>query len=114
MATRRGWVFAPRDGRHLLDAPLPRLGGVAIFLAFSISLLVWLGLSIVFPRLRDGLAPTTLLRIYVPACLIFCLGIYDDLRGAGPYLKVGVQAVAAAMLFAGAMTVLDLPLIVCA
>jgi UDP-GlcNAc:undecaprenyl-phosphate/decaprenyl-phosphate GlcNAc-1-phosphate transferase len=113
MATRRGWVFAPRDGRHVHQAPLPRLGGVAIFIAFSVSLGMWLGLSLIFPRLRliEGLAPDTLLRIYVPACLIFCLGIYDDLRGAGPYLKFSVQAIAAAMLFAGGMRVLDLPLI---
>ncbi|MGO8935520.1 MAG: MraY family glycosyltransferase [Terracidiphilus sp.] len=111
LAARRGWVSLPQDGRHVHQTPLPRLGGVAIFLAFSVSLSVWLGLSLVFPRLLDGLAPTTLLRIYVPACLIFCLGIYDDLHGAGPYLKFGVQAVAAAMLFAGGMRVLDLPLI---
>jgi len=111
MATGRGWVSVPREGRHVHQAPLPRLGGVAIFLAFSVSLSVWLGLSLIFPRLLDGLAPTMLLRIYVPACLIFALGIYDDLRGAGPYLKFAVQAVAAAMLFAGGMRVLDLPLI---
>jgi UDP-GlcNAc:undecaprenyl-phosphate/decaprenyl-phosphate GlcNAc-1-phosphate transferase len=111
LANRRGWVSEPRDGRHVHQNPLPRLGGVAIFLAFSISLTVWLGLSLVFPRLIQGLAPVTLLRIYIPACLIFCLGIYDDLHGAGPYLKFSVQAVAAAMLFAGGMRVLDLPLL---
>ena len=111
MATRRGWVSVPRDGRHVHQAPLPRLGGVAIFLAFSVSLGVWLGLSLIFPRLLDGLAPTTLLRIYVPACLIFCLGIYDDLRGAGPYVKFSVQAIAAAMLLAVGMRVIDLQLI---
>jgi UDP-GlcNAc:undecaprenyl-phosphate GlcNAc-1-phosphate transferase len=111
LATHRGWVSVPRDRRHVHQAPLPRLGGVAIFFAFSVSLLVWLGLSLVFPRLLDGLAPNTLLRIYVPACLIFCLGIYDDLRGAGPYLKFAVQATAAAMLFAGGMRVLNLPVI---
>src|SRR5271163_1795837 len=110
-ATRRGWVSIPQDGRHVHQSPLPRLGGVAIFLAFSLSLSIWLGLSVIFPRLLDGLAPTTLLRIYIPACLIFALGIYDDLRGAGPYLKFAVQAVAAAMLFAGGMRVLDIPLI---
>src|SRR5271154_5425951 len=111
MATRRGWVSVPQDGRHVHQAPLPRLGGVAIFLAFSVTLAVWLGLSLIFPRLVEGLVPNTLLRIYVPACLIFCLGIYDDLRGAGPYLKFAVQAIAAVMLFAGGMRVLDLPLI---
>lgn len=111
VATRRGWVSPPRDGRHVHQAALPRLGGVAIFLAFSVSLSLWLGLSLIFPKLVDGLAPATLLRIYVPACLIFGLGIYDDLRGASPYLKFAVQAIAAAMLFAGGMRVLDLPLI---
>jgi UDP-GlcNAc:undecaprenyl-phosphate GlcNAc-1-phosphate transferase len=84
---------------------------VAIFLAFSVSLGVWLGLSLCFPRLVDRLDPLLLLRIYLPACLIFGLGIYDDLRGAGPYLKFAVQAIAATMLFAGGMRVLDLPLI---
>ena len=111
MATRRRWVSLPQDGRHVHQTPLPRLGGVAIFLAFSISLSMWLGLSRIFPRLVTGLAPAMLFRIYVPACLIFCLGIYDDLRRAGPYLKLAVQAIAAAMLFAGGMRVLNLPLI---
>jgi len=111
LAARRGWVSAPQGRRHVHQSPLPRLGGVAIFLAFSVSVGAWLGLSLVFPRLTVGLAPALLLRIYVPACLIFCLGIYDDLRGAGPYLKFSVQAIAAAMLFAGGMRVLDLPLI---
>ena len=111
MATRRGWVSLPQHGRHIHESPLPRLGGVAIFLAFSVSLIAWLGLSLAFPRLLDGLAPTTLLRIYVPACLIFCLGIYDDLRGAGPYLKFAVQAIAGVMLFASGMRILNLPVI---
>ena len=111
LATRRGWVSVPRDGRQVHQAPLPRLGGVAIFLAFSVSLSLWLGLSLIFPRLVAGLAHTTLLRIYVPACLIFCLGIYDDLRGASPYLKFAVQAIAAAMLFAGGMRVFYLPVL---
>jgi len=111
LAARRGWVFVPRAGRHIHQSPLPRLGGVAIFLAFSVSMSVWLGLSLIFPRLLGGFAPSMLVRIYVPACLIFCLGIYDDLKGVGPYVKFAVQAIAAAMLFAGGMRVLDLPLI---
>jgi UDP-GlcNAc:undecaprenyl-phosphate GlcNAc-1-phosphate transferase len=43
--------------------------------------------------------------------LIFLLGIYDDLRTAGPYLKFFVQAIAGAMLFAGGLRILDLPLL---
>ena len=111
VATRRGWISVPKEGRHIHQTPLPRLGGVAIFLAFSFSLILWLGLAGLYPRLLEGLAPATLLRIYVPACLIFCLGIYDDLHGAGPYLKFSVQVIAATMLFLGGMRILDLPLL---
>jgi UDP-GlcNAc:undecaprenyl-phosphate GlcNAc-1-phosphate transferase len=111
LASRKGWVSLPKDGRQVHETPLPRLGGVAIFLAFSLSLILWLGLASLFPRLLDGLAPATLLRIYVPACLIFCLGIYDDVHGAGPYLKFSVQAIAATMLFLGGMRILDLPVL---
>ena len=110
LAMRGGWVSVPEDARHIHQAPLPRLGGVAIFLAFSISLALWLGLSRIFPSLIKGLAGATLLRIYIPACLIFCLGIYDDLRGAGPYVKFAVQAIAGAMLFVGGMRIFDVPL----
>ena len=111
VATRRGWVSRPQEGRHVHQTPLPRLGGVAIFLAFSLSLALWLALSLVFPRLLDGITPATILRIYVPACLIFCVGIYDDLHGASPYLKFLTQAVAATMLFMGGMRILDLPVL---
>ncbi|MFI5113884.1 MAG: MraY family glycosyltransferase [Terriglobales bacterium] len=111
MATRRGWVSFPRDPRQAHETPLPRLGGVSIFLAFTVSLILWLGLGQLSPRLLAGLAPATLLRIYLPACLIFALGIYDDLRGAGPYLKFAVQALAATWLFLGGMRILDLPLL---
>lgn len=111
LATRRGWVAFPRDERQVHESPLPRLGGVAIFLAFSITLGLWLGLGFFFPRLLEGLSAATLLRIYIPACLIFCLGIYDDVRGASPYAKFAVQAAAAVMLFVGGMRILDLPLL---
>jgi UDP-GlcNAc:undecaprenyl-phosphate GlcNAc-1-phosphate transferase len=111
IATRRGWVCRPQAKRHIHETPLPRLGGAAIFLSFSVTLTLWLALSVMFPRLVAGVIPTTLLRIYLPACLIFAVGIYDDLHGAGPWVKFAVQAVAAAMLFAGGMRVLDLPLI---
>ena len=110
-ATRRGWVYLPQPGRHVHETPLPRLGGVAIFITFSVALGLWLALSLRFPNLSAGIDPGTLLRIYVPACLVFCLGIYDDLHGAGPYVKFAVQVIAAGLLFLGGMRVLNVPLI---
>jgi UDP-GlcNAc:undecaprenyl-phosphate GlcNAc-1-phosphate transferase len=111
VATRKGWISVPQGNRDIHQTPLPRLGGVAIFFAFSLSLILWLLLSLIFPRLLEGFALATLFRIYVPACLIFCVGIYDDIHGASAYLKFAVQGIAAAILFAGGMRVLDLPLL---
>ena len=111
VAMRKGWVSLPQDGRHVHQDALPRLGGVAIFLAFSLSLSLWLALSLVFPRLLEGIAAHTILRIYIPACLIFCVGIYDDLHGVSPYVKFATQAIAATMLFIGGMRILDLPVL---
>ncbi len=110
VAMRKGWVSLPQEGRHVHKSPLPRLGGVAIFLAFSLSLSLWLVLSLLFPHLLSGIVARTLLRIYLPACLIFAVGLYDDLRGISPYMKFATQAIAATMLFAGGMRILDLPL----
>ena len=111
LATRKGWVSFPRDPRHVHETPLPRLGGIPIFLAFSFSLAAWLALTAIYPKLAQGLHPAALSRIYLPACLIFLLGIYDDLRGVGPYVKFAFQAAAATMLFLGGMRIFDLPLL---
>jgi len=56
-----------------------------------------------------GISFRTLLTILLPGCLIFALGIYDDIHSVGPYAKLAVQSAAGAMLFAGGLRILDLP-----
>jgi len=111
VATRRGWVSLPRDGRHVHESPLPRLGGVAIFPGF----LGQLGrVSRALPHISPSGRWTRFRHASPYLCSSvpdFCLGIYDDLHGAGPYLKFAVQAIAAAMLFAGGMRVFYLPVL---
>ena len=110
VATARGWVAAPALERHLHRVPLPRLGGVAIFLSF----LVTIGLAVLVGAFKPGLiswAPQSIVSILLPGSLVFLLGVYDDLRGAGPYLKFAVQALAGGILFAFGLRVLDLPVL---
>src|SRR5580704_6593882 len=98
-ASAHGWVAIPTQERHLHSSPLPRLGGVAIFLSFS-GCMVAAGLwAMRNPHLHSAFSLKTLLTILGPASLVFLLGVYDDIRGAGPYLKFSVQGVAATMLF---------------
>jgi UDP-GlcNAc:undecaprenyl-phosphate GlcNAc-1-phosphate transferase len=86
------------------------MGGVAIYVAFLLTLLC-------VPLLRSDVGRTftdDLMwygAIAAPATLIFWLGVYDDLRGAKPWLKVLVQIVAAAMLhlFGFGISVLAMP-----
>jgi UDP-GlcNAc:undecaprenyl-phosphate GlcNAc-1-phosphate transferase len=110
-AMARGWVAAPQQDRHLHENALPRLGGVAISLSFLISVAVALLASRYF--LLPITTPTvkTLLTILAPATVVFCLGIYDDIRSLGPYTKFAVQVFAAILLFAAGFRILDLPVL---
>ena len=109
LATAHEWLAPPSLERHLHSRPLPRFGGVAIFLSFLLTFVVvccagWHHIASAF-----GLSSRTLLTILLPACLIFGLGVYDDIHPLSPYAKATVQAIACAMLFAGGLRILDLP-----
>jgi UDP-GlcNAc:undecaprenyl-phosphate/decaprenyl-phosphate GlcNAc-1-phosphate transferase len=110
LAMGRGWVAPPIQDRDLHETPLPRLGGVPIFLSFLVAIAVAMLASLRFPALSVGLSPRTLLTILLPGTLIFLLGLYDDIHSLGPYTKFAIQTVAATMLFAGGFRILDLPL----
>src|SRR2546426_3305204 len=111
LANAKGWVTPPAQDRHLHVVPLPRLGGVAIFLSFFLSLGIALLISLTRPGRNVGGSTATLATILGPGLLIFLLGAYDDVRGASPYLKFTVQAIAGALLFAGGLRILDLPVL---
>ena len=111
LAMGRGWVAPPLQDRDLHEIPLPRLGGIAIFLSFLIGIAVALLAGLRFPALAVSTSTRTLLTILVPGTLIFLLGLYDDVYSVGPFTKFAVQGVAAVMLFAGGMRILDLPVL---
>ncbi|MCU1299305.1 MAG: hypothetical protein JWO91_3583 [Acidobacteriaceae bacterium] len=51
------------------------------------------------------------MTILAAGFLVFLLGVYDDICDAGPYLKFSVQAVAATMLYAGNLRIINLPVL---
>jgi UDP-GlcNAc:undecaprenyl-phosphate/decaprenyl-phosphate GlcNAc-1-phosphate transferase len=111
LAVSRGWMAAPLCDRNLHEIPLPRLGGVAIYLAFIISLAIALLANRYFLEVLSAPSLRTLITILVPGTLIFLLGIYDDIHPVGPYTKFAVQAIAATMLFVGGFRILNLPVL---
>lgn len=110
-ATRHGWVAAPTQERHLHSSPLPRLGGAAIFISFCAGIgvaAVWADHN---PFLKAAFSFSTMVTMLVPALLVFLLGVYDDLRGAGPYFKFSVQGAAAVLLYLGGFRIVNIPVV---
>lgn len=63
------------------------------------------------PSLRSPTLFRTMATILPPAALVFLLGVWDDLRGLGPYVKFSVQAVAGCMLYAGGLRIVNIPVL---
>jgi UDP-GlcNAc:undecaprenyl-phosphate GlcNAc-1-phosphate transferase len=110
-ATARGWVASPTQERHLHSTPLPRLGGVAIFISFSLSTGLAFAMARYDPPLHAAISWKTMLTILAPASLVFLLGVYDDIRGVGPYFKFFIQSIAATCLFLGGLRIVNIPVL---
>lgn len=97
---RQGWLDSPKPGRHFHISPVPRLGGIAVFATFTFVTAAALITTKVF-RVGPAISVRIVLAIVLPACLIFSLGLLDDIFSLGPYLKFGVQTIAAVWLYWG-------------
>ncbi|MEO1228219.1 MAG: MraY family glycosyltransferase [Myxococcota bacterium] len=90
LAHRYGWLDQPSEARKIHTVAVPRLGGVAVVLAFFMPLL---GLALWENRVSNLLYSDQrlVLGLVGGALAIVLLGVYDDLRGAGAKLKLTVQ-----------------------
>lgn len=88
----------PTAPRKIHCVPIPRLGGIAIYLAFFLPLLAVFFSDSVAPELFtqhiDMLA-----SVFATSTLVFAIGVYDDVRGATVLQKLFVQSAAAVMIY---------------
>src|SRR5689334_7380076 len=84
MARLLGVVDAP-GGRRVNRSPVPRLGGIALFLGFVIPALAFLDLN------RDARG------LLLGAAVATTVGVVDDFRGLRWWEKLGGQTLAAAV-----------------
>jgi UDP-GlcNAc:undecaprenyl-phosphate GlcNAc-1-phosphate transferase len=89
-AVRLDWLDQP-DQRKVHANPIPLLGGIAMYMAFLISVL--------FTDSRTVLAEGT--TVLIGATLLLVVGIIDDQRGMSPRTKLLAQASAAILLVIG-------------
>ena len=83
LAFRVGAVDVPRDNRRMHHHPIPRMGGLAIFLGFLLSVLIFVPLD------------TPLRGMLLGAVIIVILGIFDDIYALPAMPKFLVQIAAA-------------------
>ena len=94
-AVSKGLKSAPILGKHTHTNPLPRLGGLAICLAFMIVI----GFFPISRLNHTSFSERHFLGILIPVLAIFLMGIYDDLRPMTPRWKLVVEAAAAAFFY---------------
>lgn len=76
LALKTGVVTVPDDGRRMHARNIPRLGGLAIFAASSIAMLIL------------GGGNDKVYVILFGGALIYALGVFDDIKNIKPWVKL--------------------------
>lgn len=98
LAVRRGLLDQARSSRKIHDRPIPRLGGIAIVVAFYAPFVALLGVEsgvgyMFYER------PNTAIGFFAGGLAIALLGVWDDLKGTDATRKFAVQFAVAGLLY---------------
>lgn len=78
-----GAIDVPSEGRRIHDHPIPRMGGLAIFFGFVVSMLLFVSFT---PQV---------LGLLLGALIIAVMGAVDDIVNLRPWIKLSIQIIAA-------------------
>ncbi|HMA02428.1 MAG: MraY family glycosyltransferase [Gemmatimonas sp.] len=93
-AKRWHLLDSPDDTRHLHDRPVPRLGGVAVFIATMLGIVS----ALLFSPARNALTPAWhnfAIALVLGGAVLFGAGLVDDIRRIRPVAKIVAQCIAA-------------------
>ena len=82
-AEKVGAIDVPKDDRRVHNHPIPRMGGLAIFFGFVLSVLVFVDMS------------TPIMGMLIGAVIIAAMGAVDDIVSLNAWVKFGIQILAA-------------------
>ena len=94
LAQKMGAMDVPKDARRMHDHPIPRMGGLAIFLGFLLTVLLFAQLT------------TQVRGMLLGAVIIVVLGIFDDIYSLSAKFKFVVQ-IAAALIAVGTGNIIE-------
>ena len=93
-AYKVGAIDVPKDARRMHKIPTPRLGGLAIFIGFMVSILLFVNIT---AEIRS---------ILLGAVIIVVLGVVDDIMALPAMLKFVIQIIAALIPALNGVTIL--------
>ncbi len=88
LAHRIGAIDVPKDNRRVHKTPIPRLGGLAIYVAFMATYLSLNSMS----GIRE-------VGLVLGSIVIIAAGVVDDLKPISAKMKLGAQILAAVILY---------------
>jgi UDP-GlcNAc:undecaprenyl-phosphate/decaprenyl-phosphate GlcNAc-1-phosphate transferase len=94
LARQKGLVHPPTQPRQVHTSPLPRLGGIVMFVAFVSGIAV----SFTLPVTRFPEEIERILLLVIGAAIIVAVMAYDDLVGIAPVAKLAWQIGAAGVI----------------
>ena len=95
LADKTGAVDKP-DARKVHTKPIPRIGGIGIFLAFTVAIIFITKVSNF-----EGETLRTIIGLIISGSLMFLVGIIDDYKNLPAKVKLLGQIIAAAVLVVG-------------
>lgn len=103
LAVAHGYVDKP-NARKVHSGPMPRIGGVAIFIAFYVTLVL---VAVLFPKQLNSfiILDHQNLLLILGSLVAFGVGLADDFKGLRARRKLGFQIVAAGLAYAGGIRV---------
>jgi len=93
-----GMIDLP-DARRIHKTPIPRAGGVAVFVSFHVALFCLF--FVIWPNASrfEGLNVSWWTSFLIASGVLFTFGVWDDIRGMKPVVKLGGQVLASTLLF---------------
>ncbi len=88
LAHKIGAIDVPKDNRRVHKTPIPRLGGLAIYVAFMVTYLS-----------LNSMSGVKEMGLVIGSLVIIAAGVVDDLKPISAKVKLAAQILAAAILF---------------
>ena len=88
-----GLTDDPDGGRKTQDRPIPKLGGIAVAIAFTLVFLTAVGVS------GEITAFQLLASVLLPALIVAGLGFIDDVRTLNPWVRLIAQTLLALLVW---------------